>query len=181
MRGYRGHLKADALRQTHTKLDPFGPDHLRHAASPRTIPGPQPPSLVAYSASGLFSRDYPLLRPLLDPDTGIATSRVNKPCQYLRPSELHTLLGAHPSRIVAVYQHIRAIPTRERLKRIVSARRSSAKPFYCCSYESPTVAMMFFSRDASRIHAIHQNYAALLGRHTAKRTHIWEYPVKPVG
>lgn len=109
----------------------------------------------------------------LDPDTGIASGHVAKPWQYLRPAELRLLLEAQPSRVLAVYQHIRAAHTRERLERIVSAISGDVGPFSCCSYESSTVAMVFFTRSRSRIQAIHKYHAGLLGRHAPNRTCVW--------
>jgi hypothetical protein len=109
----------------------------------------------------------------LDPDTGIATGRIANASQYLRPTELHALLAARPSRVVGVYQHIRAVSTRDRLTKIMSVLSSAAQPLCCCSYESSTVAMLFFSRDLLRIKAIYDHHSALLGRHSASRTHLW--------
>jgi hypothetical protein len=111
----------------------------------------------------------------LDPDTGIATSRVPNRSQYLMPFELHGLLAAHPSRVVATYQHIRAVTTRHRLTQIVSVLAEGGHRFSCCSYESSTVAMLFFSSDRDRIEAIHQHHVVLLGRHAIPRTQFWHY------
>ena len=109
----------------------------------------------------------------LDPDTGIATGRVPNVSQYLHPTELHGLLAAYPSRVVGVYQHIRAVTTRQRLSGILSVLSGNEQPFCCCSYESSTVAMLFFSRDRARVEAIHADHGVLLGRHSASRTHLW--------
>ena len=111
----------------------------------------------------------------LDPDTGIATGRVKNASQYLRAAELHALLGAYTSRVVSVYQHIRAATTRSRLTAIMSVLSEGRHPFCCCSYESSTVAMLFFSRDAARVEAIHQHFAQLLGRHSTGRTYVWHH------
>jgi hypothetical protein len=109
----------------------------------------------------------------LDPDTGIDTSQGKKPDQYIRPKELEGLLDVDPTRVLAVYQHIGRMKTRERLETIARVVRTEAGPLYCCSYESPTVAMVFFSRSHDRIQAIHGSHAALLGRHGAKRPMLW--------
>src|SRR5207248_2465044 len=64
----------------------------------------------------------------LDPDTGVATGQVGKVSRYIRPIEIHTLLGLHPSRVVAVYQHIRAVSTHRRLDQIMLALGEVAGP-----------------------------------------------------
>jgi hypothetical protein len=111
----------------------------------------------------------------LDPDIGIATSHVAHEWRYLKPKELHNLLDAARSRVVAVYQHIRGITPLERLRKIMSVLSDKAQPFCCCSYESSTVAMLFFSSNSSRIEVIHKHHTTFLGRHAANRTHIWHY------
>jgi hypothetical protein len=112
----------------------------------------------------------------LDPDTGIATGRVAKPAQYITPPELCRILDVNPSRVVAVYQHVRAVPTRDRIKQIIAALPCPGEPLSCCSDESSTVAMLFFSRNRHRIEEIHQNHAAFLGQHASRRTCSWHSP-----
>lgn len=109
----------------------------------------------------------------LDPDTGIATGRVGRASRYVRPAELKDLLYSNPSRVVAVYQHVRAIPTARRLEQVISVLRAEAASFSCCSYESATVAMLFFSKNPARVGAIHGHHKALLGRHASNRTQVW--------
>ena len=110
----------------------------------------------------------------LDPDTGIATGRVRDMSQYVGAAELHALLDAQPSRVIAVYQHIRAIPTRRRLGTIYAHVSADPRPFSCCSYESSTVAMLFFSRNARRVEAIHEFHNGILGTHATMRTFLWK-------
>ena len=101
----------------------------------------------------------------LDPDTGLATGKVGVLSQYLFANEVHGLLARQPGCVLAVYQHIRAQKTRDRLQRVISSLKLPDQPFTCCSYESGTVAMLFFSRDAARVEALHQHFVNWLGRH----------------
>jgi hypothetical protein len=111
----------------------------------------------------------------LDPDTGIATCAVSDRSQYLFPAELHGLLERQPERLVAVYQHIRAQKTRDRLQRVVAVLRLPDNPFSCCSYESGTVSMLFFSRDAARVDGIYQYLEGFLGVHATRRIYRWQH------
>lgn len=110
-----------------------------------------------------------------DPDTGIATYRVKNVSQYLCPAELHDLLSQQQWRVIAVYQHIRAQRTRERLEKVVSVLRRPGQPFACCSYESSTVAMLFFSRDLERVNNIYHHFERFLGEHATRRLCRWDY------
>lgn len=112
----------------------------------------------------------------LDPDTGIATGGVKNRSQYLFASEIHALLATPAGRVVAVYQHIRAMTTRTRLTAIMSTLGVAREAFYSCSYESPTVAMLFFSTAAQRIEAIHTYFGTLLKDHAPRRTYLWHFP-----
>lgn len=111
----------------------------------------------------------------LDPDTGVATKRVRSVAQYVRPNELNALLDYEPDRIVAVYQHIRAQKTRERLHNVITALRSDGRPFSCCSYESGTVAMIFLSGSPDRIDLVHREFEELLGAHAHRRIFKWRH------
>lgn len=106
----------------------------------------------------------------LDPDTGITTGRSSK--QHLTPTELFRLL-AESDRVVAVYQHVRAMETRHRVSQVVKAvqRQGSAA---CCSYESGTVSMLLFSRKAMRCQAIAAYFCSMLGRHAKGRISLWK-------
>lgn len=111
----------------------------------------------------------------LDPDTGIATGKVGVDSQYLFANDVHSLLARQAGRVLAVYQHIRAQKTRDRLQRVISGLKLPDQPFTCCSYESGTVAMLFFSRDDARVGAIHQLFLEYLGRHAPGRIYRWRH------
>lgn len=111
----------------------------------------------------------------LDPDTGIATGKVSNPSQYLFAREIHEMLRRQPTRILAVYQHIRAQKTRDRLQRVVTAMTLPNQPFSCCSYESGTVAMLFLSRDGDRLDAVYDHFMAYLGTHGPRRIYRWRH------
>ena len=109
----------------------------------------------------------------LDPDTGIATGRVSNASQYLFGNELNGLLDRGPKGVVAVYQHIRAQKTRDRLHNVVNTVKLPNRPLSCCSYESGTVAMLFLSRSDARIDSISQDFKRLLGSRVTRRVHRW--------
>ncbi len=111
----------------------------------------------------------------LDPDTGIATYRVRNKPQFVFPNEVHDLLSKRPERVVAVYQHVARKRTRDRLQTVMSALEQLNQPFSCCSYESGTVAMLFFSRQVKRIEGIYQQFEEILGRHSARRNYRWRH------
>jgi hypothetical protein len=100
----------------------------------------------------------------LDPDTGIATGLVRSP-QHISVSEIVGLLDRHPARVLAVYQHVSRQVTSERVHACITAVAKQAKNLTWCSYESATVAMIFFSRDGERIRRISDVLGAMLGRH----------------
>lgn len=109
----------------------------------------------------------------LDPDTGI-TSKGGTPIRnYIKIDEVHRLLDCKLSRMVCVYQHIRAMKTPERINSLVSALKEVKANFNCCSYESPSVAMLFLSRDQNRIKGVYQYFTDYLGRHASTRVRIW--------
>jgi len=110
----------------------------------------------------------------LDPDTGIKTGAVQQIEQYLRPSELFQIMETDKNRLVTVYQHIRAQKTRQRLNRIMNVlEREKRSPFFCSSYESGTVALLFFSRNRDRVERVLSYYCDLLGAHAAHRVGFW--------
>ncbi len=92
----------------------------------------------------------------LDPDTGIATSSPKKQLvgQYVFPDELCSLLQAQKARVVAVYQHVRAQRTRDRGDTCIKTVEGKCPALSWCSYESGTVAMLFFCLDKNRISGI---------------------------
>lgn len=110
----------------------------------------------------------------LDPDNGIQTSRPNDRAKYITPNEIHERLAKHSDHILAVYQHIRATRTRDRLNQIVDVLSSVDPRFTCCSYESGTVAMLFLSRNVARIDSIFNHFKTSLGDRAQRRIHRWQ-------
>jgi hypothetical protein len=109
----------------------------------------------------------------LDPDTGIQTGKVEEPRQYLKPVELAELLGTDKCRLVAVYQHVRAQRTKDRVAKVLVAVRGLRSDSHCLSYESGTVAMLFFSLDRSRVISLMEFFNKFLGSHTKRRIGLW--------
>jgi len=109
----------------------------------------------------------------LDPDTGIKTGPVKDRGQYLLPTELFALMNADATRVVAVYQHIRAARTRDRVEVVLRCLRSYHERFFCTSYESGTVALLFFSGKRARITVISEYFHSLLGSHAQRRIGLW--------
>jgi hypothetical protein len=105
----------------------------------------------------------------LDPDTGIATSHTSQAEKYVRRKELAALLRHPESRVVIVYQHIRAQKTRERIKKCVDVVKQEVEPVRWCSYESPTAAMLFLCNDGARIGRVQEALNTLLGGQAEKR------------
>ncbi len=110
----------------------------------------------------------------LDPDTGIKTSRVKEPYKYLCPKELLALLNTDRNRVVIVYQHIRGKKTRERVEQVLEVIRLHKQEFYCTSYESGTVALLFFSMTRRRVKAIADSFVTLLGSHAKSRIGLFK-------
>lgn len=109
----------------------------------------------------------------LDPDTGILTGKVRDLCQYLKPCEIVQLLEADQHRMLVVYQHVRAQRTRDRIEQVLAAIRAVRKVFYCASYESGTVAMLFFTLDKSRVTSLERYYRGFFGNHANRRIGLW--------
>jgi len=85
------------------------------------------------------------------------------------------LMEAEKERIVAVYQHIRAKKTRDRLDEIMVVVRNGDNRFCCCSYESGTVAMLFFSQSIERVQSVENHFEDDLGRHSSGRINLWHF------
>jgi hypothetical protein len=105
----------------------------------------------------------------LDPDTGIATSSSSQAAKYVRPKELATLLAFSRGRVVAVYQHIRAQKACVRVDRCLAAIAKEIDAAGWCSYESPTVVMLFLCDADTRTREIARALKDLLGRHAERR------------
>ena len=144
--------------------------------------------LLRIKENGLISHRYRLLQQrekyfaeisadgdlFLDPDTGIQTSAVKHIEQYLKPSELLQILEAKKDRLVAVYQHVSRVRTRRRVERILSILESEKKSdFFCVSYESGTVALLFFSYKRERIEGVRNYLCSLLKVHATHRIGCW--------
>jgi len=109
----------------------------------------------------------------LDPDTGIKTSGPTHE-NYLLPKELFEIMEWERSRLVAVYQHSARGKMRERVERVIAKLAERKTPFSCSSYESNTVALLFFSLAAERAQAVHDCFARLTrGTDAANRVGRW--------
>jgi len=109
-----------------------------------------------------------------DPDIGIKTGSGNRDIrQYLKPEELFFLMNYEQRRVVVVYQHVRGMKTRERVEAVLQRLRSEKPKFYCVSYDSGTVALLFFSFQSDRIEAVSGYFRELLGSHADNRIGIW--------
>lgn len=109
----------------------------------------------------------------LDPDTGVKTGKVRTQSQYLIVAELHDLLKLNKDRVIAVYQHVRARHTRDRVEEVLRALRSEKGCFFCTSYESSTVALLFFGSEPERIEAINAHFCAFFDKHAENRIGHW--------
>jgi hypothetical protein len=109
----------------------------------------------------------------LDPDTGIKTGRVRIVHHYIHPKELFDVMDRGNNRIVSVYQHIRARNTRERLEEVIATLYGKDGEFFCTSYESGTVALLFLGRNEQRVKAVHECFSNLLGVHSTRRIGFW--------
>jgi hypothetical protein len=105
----------------------------------------------------------------LDPDTGIATGRVNDRRCYVFPQEIGRLLDAPTGRLLAIYQHVRAKRVTDRLNEVLGTLERLIGSFSWCSYESGNVAMLFLSRDPARSQRVADCFKTVLGRHAAAR------------
>jgi len=107
----------------------------------------------------------------VDPDTGIALRDAGHAEKYIRVREVHQLLGEKLPRILCIYQHIRAKKTRDRVRELIAALAQFNTGIYCCSYETPTVAMLFVSRKQNRIEQVNKYFKHYLGRHSDMRVY----------
>jgi hypothetical protein len=104
----------------------------------------------------------------LDPDTGIRTSGSASSPKHVRPIELAKLLDSDCRRLVAVYQHISRQKTSVRVDSCLTAIGKHTQVQWC-SYESGTVAMVFFCKDLARTQEIATSLCELLGKHAEHR------------
>ncbi|MGA3204612.1 MAG: hypothetical protein ABSF12_19140 [Bryobacteraceae bacterium] len=104
----------------------------------------------------------------LDPDTGIATGKVKNRNQYVMPSEIGQLLRGS-DRLLAVYQHVSRQAVSERVGTVCSVLNKTCTECKWSSYESGSVAMMFFSRSQERVTEVRAHFQRSLGRHAIGR------------
>lgn len=110
----------------------------------------------------------------LDPDTGIQTGAVRNPEHYLLPKELYETMKQNKERLVVVYQHVRAQQTRQRVENVLTFLRHQQVAHSCTSYESGTVALLFFGTEFRRVKKIRDHFAQFLGTHAITRIGYWE-------
>lgn len=152
-----------------------------HLSLYRTLLRIQPEQLVKHkyrlpNDRAAYFKEVPRRGDLfLDPDTGIATSKVSIPSQYLTVEDVHELLNHDRKRLLVVYQHVRAQKTRARLQSVVASLRHLPESFSCCSYESGTVAMLFLSRTADRVDKVVEHFEKLLKDRAEKRVSLWRH------
>jgi len=103
----------------------------------------------------------------LDPDTGITLRYTSRIERYIKISEICQLLRGNLPRILCIYQHIRGKKTKDRVTALVSAIGKSGAKVYCCSYQTPTVAMLFISARQNRIKPVYEYFKNYLGRHSS--------------
>jgi hypothetical protein len=108
----------------------------------------------------------------LDPDIGILPKSACRSRQHISPMIITGFLHTPRSRVVAVYQHIRAQKTDIRVDSCVARVLDVSGPTGWCSYESSTVAMLFFSVDTDRIIKLHSALHALLGSRADQRIRL---------
>jgi len=140
-------------------------------------------SMIIHHAQDLWSNRKQYLEEMLavqgdmflDPDIGICTN--SQPgSEHLKALELHALLDRGPTRVVMVYQHIRARKTRERVLDIMDFLQQKGPGFHAYSYESASAAMLFFSRRSERLNPIGEFYQRLLDWHAKERICHWQSP-----
>ena len=107
----------------------------------------------------------------LDPDTGVATGRVPDGSQYVMPEEIRKLLD-QSERIVAVYQHVRAMATSARVDNVCQCVQQVIGDIHWVSYESANVAIIFFSNSVQRLGLIAETLQLFLGNHARKRVRM---------
>ena len=114
----------------------------------------------------------------VDPDTGITLRSRGSIQRYIKIKEIHQLFSEELSRVLCIYQHIGHEKTRDRVRKINTALAESNSRSYCCSYETPTVAMFFISKKQRRIKQIKKYFRNYLGGHADRR---WKYGEEKVG
>lgn len=111
-----------------------------------------------------------------DPDTGIKTGRVKQSEHYLTPNELCDAMNRDTRRLVIVYQHVRAQRTRQRVESVLKTLGHQQTPLSCASYESATVALLFFGAEKTRVEKVRNYFTKVLGSHATGRIGHWCQP-----
>jgi len=107
----------------------------------------------------------------LDPDTGVATGRVKE--KHVSPLEIGQLLDDPANRLLVTYQHsARGKSIACRVDEVMDALERELGPLRGCSYESPTVAMLFLARVSRRIVAIEKHFRSSLGLRAEGRIRV---------
>lgn len=109
----------------------------------------------------------------IDPDTGITLGYARHAEKYIRVKEVHQLLSEKLPRILCIYQHVGREKTRDRVSKLITALAEFNTRIYCCSYETPTVAMLFLSQKQNRLEQVNKYFKNYLGRHADMRVKIW--------
>ena len=109
----------------------------------------------------------------VDPNTGIGLGYVRHAEKYIRVEEVHQLLGEKLPRILCIYQHVGREKTIDRVNKLITALAEFSTGIYCCSYETPTVAMLFASRKQNRVQQVKECFKNYLGRHGDMRVRLW--------
>jgi len=112
-----------------------------------------------------------------DPDIGICTN-TRPGYEHLKASELYLILNHIPSRIVMVYQHIRARKARERIVEIFDYLQKQGAGINALSYHSASVAMLFLSKDSERYYRFCKYFEQMLDWHSNRLLFQWERPRK---
>jgi hypothetical protein len=78
-------------------------------------------------------------------------------------------------RLVVVYQHgAQGRQMRDRIESVLAKLTEQKRPFSCSSYESNTVALLFFSRTAERTETVRDCFYRLIrGTDAEKRIGYW--------
>jgi len=110
----------------------------------------------------------------LDPDTGIMP-RSGGDIRHLKYEELFSLMNYERKRVVLVYQHgSRNMSLKSRVEDVVEMLRSGdPKKFYCASYYSSNVALLFFCFQRDRIEAFKGYFHKFLGPRAGNRVGVW--------
>jgi NAD(P)H-dependent flavin oxidoreductase YrpB (nitropropane dioxygenase family) len=69
------------------------------------------------------------------------------------------------------YQHVRARKTEDRVRELIAALAEFDTRVYCCSYETPTVAVLFVAPKQSRIEQVGKYFKNYLGLHSDMRVY----------